>query len=212
MSSHTNGKSNSLSDGISNKLQDWDCPYHDDEAESAPISNAALEAKLKTLKEQSTKHSQILTQKLASSQSGQNLLHMGSSLSTLPPDLHSMLQNLHPLLSATETYEKAQKSELDKILDIQASIRHQTQRCEQAAEAAEIYQDLVAAERTVQRDLQLQRYGSTGLAQNSNVVEEGNSDGEVDGKCKKLCRERENLCSLSFISTRMASSLIGDFS
>ena len=53
------------------------------------LSTVALDHKLRCLREISNQHSQALTQKLANSQSGQNLLHIGSSLSTLPPDLHS---------------------------------------------------------------------------------------------------------------------------
>lgn len=130
----------------------------DDDA--TPMSNSALEAKAKQLREQSASHSQILTQKLASSQSGQNLLHMGTSLSTLPPDLHSLLQNVHPLLSATEATEKQQIAQLDQLVQTRQEILHQEKRCQQAAAAADIYQDLVAAEMTVRRDLNWRRYGT----------------------------------------------------
>jgi hypothetical protein len=54
------------------------------------LSTSALENKLRQLREESNQLNQELPKKLASSQSGQNLLHIGSSLSTLPPDLHSL--------------------------------------------------------------------------------------------------------------------------
>lgn len=125
-----------------------------------PMSNSALEAKAKELREQSAKHSQLLTQKLATSQSGQNLLHMGSSLSTLPPDLHTLLQNLHPILSVTETYEKQQTMQLDTLIQSRDEILHQQRRCAQAEAAVDIYKDLVAAEMAVQCDLYWRKYGN----------------------------------------------------
>ena len=155
-----NGSSFRNNDSSHNR---WDGTNDDDVTSTTttqPLSNSALEAKARQLREQSASHSQILTQKLASSQSGQNLLHMGTSLSTLPPDLHLLLQNLHPILSATETTEKQQRAQLEQIVQTRQEICHQEQRCQQAETASEIYQDLVAAERTVRRDLNWRRYGS----------------------------------------------------
>jgi hypothetical protein len=126
-----------------------------------PLSNSALEAKAKQLQQDSAKLSAALTQKLATSQSGQNLLHMGTSLSTLPPDLHSLLQNLHPVLSATETTEKAVAAQLEKVLASETEIHKQEAKCRQALAAAETYQDLVAGEQTVARDLQRRGYKSS---------------------------------------------------
>jgi hypothetical protein len=118
-----------------------------------PLSNTALETKAKQLQQQSAQLSAALTQKLATSQSGQNLLHMGTSLSTLPPDLHVMLQNLHPILSATEALEKTVAAPLEKVTAVQAVIGQQQARGRAALAAAETYQDLVAAERIVARDI-----------------------------------------------------------
>jgi hypothetical protein len=121
------------------------------------MPTSALEAKLKTLREKSNQHSQILTQKLASSQSGQSLLHIGTSLSTLPPDLHSLLTQLHPVLSAAETTEQQQLQELRSIVQHANEIRTERRRMVHAAECAELYQDLLAAEQDVKRDATLRR-------------------------------------------------------
>jgi hypothetical protein len=116
---------------------------------SSNLSTSALETKLRQLREQSNQLNQELTQKLASSQSGQNLLHIGSSLSTLPPDLHSLLTQLHPLLSASEQFEKLSLQDLSKLTDAATEIRTQQQRSLHAAECADLVADLAAAEHKV---------------------------------------------------------------
>jgi hypothetical protein len=125
-----------------------------DSAKDIPtaMSTSALESKLKDLKEKSNKHSQILTAKLASSQSGQNLLHIGTSLSTLPPDLHSLLTQLHPVLSSAESTEKAFLQRLQRLVQCGNEIRLEERRVEHAKDCAELYQDLLAAEGVVKRD------------------------------------------------------------
>lgn len=123
-----------------------------EELQVTALPTSALEAKLRTLREQSQKHSQALTQKLATSQSGQNLLHIGTSLSTLPPDLHSLLTQLHPLLSATEGNEKECFELLEKLVACANDIRILQRRIDNAQECAQLYQDLEAAERNVKRD------------------------------------------------------------
>ena len=120
----------------------------DDEVVSA-LSTAALEQKLQTLRDQSNRHSQLLTQKLATSQSGQNLLHIGSSLSSLPPDLHSLLTHLHPVLSAAETTEKQFLGNLQKLVAVANEIRLEQRRVEHASECADLYEDLCVAEQHV---------------------------------------------------------------
>lgn len=124
----------------------------DDNGVPAAMSTSALQAKLKDLKEKSNKHGQILTAKLASSQSGQNLLHIGTSLSTLPPDLHSLLTQLHPVLSATESTEKQYMHRLEKLVECANQIRSEQRRVNHAKECAALYQDLLAAEQVVKRD------------------------------------------------------------
>ena len=143
-SSQTNGSSNGTN-GESKHVIPFD-------ADTSALSNAALQSKAKHLRDEGARLSQILTQRLASSDSGQNLLHIGTSLSTLPPDLHSLLQNLHPILQATESSEKQQVANLDNIVTIRREIHHQQKRCQQALSAAEIYQDLHLAEDTVRRE------------------------------------------------------------
>lgn len=121
------------------------------------LSTQALEQKLITLREQSNRHSQTLTQKLATSQSGQNLLHIGSSLSTLPPDLHALLTQLHPVLSAAESSEKQHLSSLQKLVACGNDIRVQQRRVDHASQCADLYEDLMAAERHAQRDASMRK-------------------------------------------------------
>ena len=147
------------------------------------MSTSALQAKLKDLKEKSNKHSQILTAKLASSQSGQNLLHIGTSLSSLPPDLHSLLTQLHPVLSATEATEKQYMLRLEKLVERGNEIRVERRRVEHARECAELYQDLLAAENVVTRDTNYRRSnlglsspeaeGALALAETGELTKEG---------------------------------------
>lgn len=118
------------------------------------LPTTALEIKLRNLKEQSQKHSQSLTQKLATSQSGQNLLHIGTSLSTLPPDLHSLLTQLHPLLSATEAVEKELFTVLQNLVACANTVRLLQRRVDTARDCAQLYQELQASERNAQRDKQ----------------------------------------------------------
>jgi hypothetical protein len=113
------------------------------------MSNATLESKAKQLREESAKHSAILTQKLANSDSGQNLLHIGTALSSLPPDLHSALTSLQPLTAATAASEEHQSDQLADILKCRKEIEHQRRRCHQALSAVDVYSDLVAVESTL---------------------------------------------------------------
>lgn len=116
---------------------------------SSPLPTSALEQKLKELREQSQQHSQELTQRLASSQSGQNLLHIGTSLSTLPPGLHSLLTAVHPVLTATEQTEKEQLEKLEELVNESQEIYRQRVRAQHAEEAADLYTDLCAVESIV---------------------------------------------------------------
>lgn len=131
------------------------------ELQVTALPTSALEAKLRTLREQSQKHSAALTQKLATSQSGQNLLHIGTSLSTLPPDLHSLLTQLHPLLNATEKSEKEYYEILQKLVTWANEIRILQRRVDNAQECAQLYEDLEASERDVKRDYQYRRSPET---------------------------------------------------
>jgi len=147
---------NNMNSSMSKGAENGSNHEKDDEAIVA-MPTSALESKLRTLKEKSNEHSQILTQKLASSQSGQNLLHIGTSLSTLPPDLHSLLTQLHPVLSAAEGAEQQQLQKLHSLVQHANAIRSEQRRMAHAAECADLYQDLLAAERDVKRDADLRR-------------------------------------------------------
>lgn len=133
------------------------------------MPTSALESKLRTLREKSNQHSQVLTQKLASSQSGQNLLHIGTSLSTLPPDLHSLLTQLHPVLSAAETTEQQQLQKLQSLVQHANEIRSEQRRMVHASECADLYQDLLAAERDAKRDAALRRNNKSGGKSSASV-------------------------------------------
>eukprot|EP00546_Thalassionema_frauenfeldii_P020380 CAMPEP_0178897296 /NCGR_PEP_ID=MMETSP0786-20121207/1664_1 /TAXON_ID=186022 /ORGANISM="Thalassionema frauenfeldii, Strain CCMP 1798" /LENGTH=848 /DNA_ID=CAMNT_0020567823 /DNA_START=55 /DNA_END=2601 /DNA_ORIENTATION=- len=165
------------------------------------LSTQALEQKLITLREQSNKHSQTLTQKLATSQSGQNLLHIGSSLSTLPPDLHALLTQLHPVLSAAETSEKQHLSNLQKLVTCGNEIRVQQRRLDHASQCAELYEDLLAAERHVQRDAAMRKRNVV----SSNSKDEGEA-GRADELDHVASLERSACTALSLIQDLHASS------
>ena len=145
------------------------------------LSTAALEHKLQTLRDQSNKHSQALTQKLATSQSGQNLLHIGSSLSTLPPDLHALLTQLHPVLSAAETTEKLYSSNLQKIVAAANDFRLEQRRVDHGNECADLYDHLCAAEdhikllqmRQTKRNISLSQLEISTAEKKENTVVQG---------------------------------------
>lgn len=141
------------------------------------LSTQALEQKLASLQSESNRLSQSLTQKLATSQSGQNLLHIGSSLSTLPPDLHALLTQLHPVLSEAESTEKLHLQNLQKLVQNGNSIRLEQRRLEHAAECAELYMDLEAAEQSV----------SKWKRNILDLTEERSLQGERDYCCYWLC-------------------------
>ena len=140
------------------------------------MSTSALESKLKDLREKSNKHSQILTAKLASSQSGQNLLHIGTSLSSLPPDLHSLLSQLHPVVSSAEGTEKQYLQRFQRLVQWGNEIRTEERRVANARDCAELYEDLLAAERVVKRDAS-QRQAHPGLTWTT-------ASSEIDGPSK----------------------------
>lgn len=155
---------------------------HDSSGDSiVAMPASALESKLRTLREKSNQHSQILTQKLASSQSGQNLLHIGTSLSTLPPDLHSLLTQLHPVLSAAETTEQQQREKLQSIVEHANEIRSEQRRMVHAAECADLYQDLLAAERDVKRDAAMRRNNKSGKSASVSFAAAEDEDAGQDG-------------------------------
>jgi len=86
-------------------------------ATTAINSTPYLQSRLSQLKIQSQNLSTELTKKLASSRSGQSLLNIGPSLSTLPPDLTSLIDALSPLLSEVSNYESINIDELTKLVN-----------------------------------------------------------------------------------------------
>ena len=175
------------------------------------MSTSALESKLRSLKEKSNKHSQILTAKLATSQSGQNLLHIGTSLSTLPPDLHSLLTQLHPVLSSAESTEKQYLQYLEKLVKCGSEIRVEERRVEHAKECASLYQDLLGAELVVKRDAADRKSSSEA----KEAVKNGSSE-KVDRissleRCAHttLCLIQDLQASTDIISALTASKVAG---
>ena len=120
--------------------------------EHGNTSSLILESKLRSLRDESSNLSQALTQKLATSQSGQNLLHIGPALSTLPPDLQSLLSNLEPYLSEIKEYKDDTLDELKRIVECGYQIRMQNRRVHNSNACRDLYQDLVASERDIERD------------------------------------------------------------
>lgn len=113
---------------------------------SALNSTPYLQSRLVQLRHQSQDLSTELTKKLATSRSGQSLLHIGPSLSTLPPDLTSLLEALSPLLSQVEQYETENRGELDKLVHMGREVQCAVKKREFSEQCAEIYSDLMGAE------------------------------------------------------------------
>lgn len=116
------------------------------------MNTSALESKLRQVREAAQEHSQILTQKLASSPSGQNLLHIGTSLSTLPPDLHTLLTHMHPFLNVLEGFEQEERKALKTLVDKATAIRQAQHRVQSSKRAADLYADLTSAEACMDGD------------------------------------------------------------
>lgn len=116
------------------------------------MNNSALEAKLRQVRDAAQEHSQVLTQKLASSPSGQNLLHIGTSLSTLPPDLHTLLTHMHPFVNVLEGFENDQRKALATLVEKAMAIRQDQHRVRTAQRAADLYADLTSAESCIEKN------------------------------------------------------------
>ena len=114
------------------------------------MNTSALEMKLRQVRDAAQEHSQILTQKLASSPSGQNLLHIGTSLSTLPPDLHTLLTHMHPFVNVLEGFEQDQRKALTTLVEKATAIRQDQHRVRTAERAADLYADLTSAEACIE--------------------------------------------------------------
>ena len=125
------------------------------------LSTPILISTLSSLRSKSATLSSTLTAKLASSPSGQNLLHIGPSLSTLPPDLHSLITNLEPVLDQVKQYRDGNIAELERVVDLGRSIELALRRAEDGKECAEILGDLCSVEICVERDLTRRSIGSS---------------------------------------------------
>lgn len=145
--------------GLSTTTPSWSFSSKTNESTGC-IPTAELESKLQSLREQSNRLSQELTQRLATSESGQNLMQIGPSLSTLPPDLHSLITCIKPLLHDVEEYVEANTVELDRLQHYQLSIEASSARAQHARQCVALYEDLCAGERDVKRDLVLMKKDS----------------------------------------------------
>lgn len=142
------------------------------------LSTPLLHSKLTTLKNKSATLASTLTAKLASSPSGQSLLHIGPSLSTLPPDLQSLLASLEPLLKQVTEYEKLNQAELIRIVTAGKVVESECRRAEHARECNGLLMDLVAAEEIL---------SSGGFDHH-----DGNSNNNVNGEIQK-CEENKEM-------------------
>ena len=149
---HENGMTAASSSGSpSAKARHSHSQSGSDRTNLLALATPNLESRLSLLRSQSTNLSTTLTQRLATSQSGQNLLHIGPSLQSLPPDLHSLLRNLRPILGEVEKYESLSRDELIKLVDKGNEIRGAVKKVREAGDCAMIYGDLCRSEEEVRR-------------------------------------------------------------
>ena len=165
------------------------------------LSTPLLNSKLSTLKTQSAKLASSLTAKLASSPSGQSLLHIGPSLSTLPPDLQSLLACLEPMLQQVQQYERLNREELIRIVTAGKLIESECRRAENARECDASLADLVAAEQILAfefqpKDVMVQKVGG-----------DGNSDGS-NGLINKIDTTKEEELNYMVSLERMAHTTL----
>ena len=117
--------------------------------EEEEMSTTALELQLQRLRDKSNELSQELTQRLASSESGQNLLSIGPSLSTLPPDISSLITATKPLLESVSEYLESNQAEYERLIQLQHSINYSSQKAQLARECMDIWQELTHAEESI---------------------------------------------------------------
>uniref|UniRef100_A0A7S3V8Q4 COG complex component COG2 C-terminal domain-containing protein n=1 Tax=Chaetoceros debilis TaxID=122233 RepID=A0A7S3V8Q4_9STRA len=143
----------------------------------ANLSTPLLNSKLTTLRSQSSTLSSTLTAKLASSPSGQSLLHIGPSLSTLPPDLHSLLTAVTPMLEQVRQYEKHNQKELVRIVTAGKLIERECRRAEHSKDCTQILRDLVAVEKILEQD---QKNSNSNFNANAKAYAKGSSSSEYN--------------------------------
>ena len=144
---------------------------------SALNSTPYLQSRLLQLRTQSQDVSTELTKKLATSRSGQSLLHIGPSLSTLPPDLTSLLDALSPLVAEVEQYEKEKRAELERLVGMGREVQCARKRREFGVQCAEMYKDLRGAEEVV---LRWKMNENDDGATHRNVADVDNHNGDDD--------------------------------
>jgi len=158
------------------------------------LSTPLLASKLTTLKTQSANLASTLTAKLASSPSGQSLLHIGPSLSTLPPDLQSLLQTLKPLLNSVTDYEKLNQNELVRVVTAGKLVERECRRASHAMECKDLLQDLISAEDILTNGNPLnnnkKKKGSDGHGHGHG---HGQSKGQTDSQTDSQSQEEEEL-------------------
>lgn len=110
------------------------------------LSTPLLNSKLSSLRTQSQTLSSNLTARLASSPSGQSLLHIGPSLSTLPPDLQMLMDSLKPMLNDVHEYQQMNQNELIRIVTAGKLIQREVRRAKVAKDCAGLLKDFGAVE------------------------------------------------------------------
>eukprot|EP00986_Skeletonema_menzelii_P006064 scaffold2300_cov138-Skeletonema_menzelii.AAC.1 len=170
---------------------------------SALNSTPYLQSRLVQLRHQSQDLSTELTKKLATSRSGQSLLHIGPSLSTLPPDLTSLLEALSPLLSQVEQYESENRGELDRLVHMGREVQCAVKKREFSGQCAEIYSDLMGAEEVLRwkQVQQKQKKSEKGAGKNKKNDESSSSRYEYnmdddDWSEDETEEEFDHICSL----------------
>lgn len=113
----------------------------------ATFSTPSLQSKLKSLQEKSNNLSSTLTARLASSPAGQSLLHIGPSLSSLPPDLQTLLSNLEPMVNQVAEFKLLNQREFHRIVSTANTIKLEYRRNVHARECADLLQELEVSER-----------------------------------------------------------------
>jgi hypothetical protein len=73
-------------------------------------------------------------------------------LSTLPPDLSSLLEALSPLLKEVQQYEGDNRTELERLVSQGRVVQCTVRKRQFAIECGEIYRDLVCAEEVLRKD------------------------------------------------------------
>jgi hypothetical protein len=115
------------------------------------LSTTVLQQRYQQLQRCSDEHSTILTSKLASSQDGQNLLHIGTSLQSLPTDLHTLLTTIHPVVSHMEQEEATLFAQLQELVQQAQSIQHCQKLQAECYACIDLYADLLAMEQVLPR-------------------------------------------------------------